>query len=943
LFLMSASALAFTTQAMAQGAPAADAGADEIIVTGSRVITNGNNSPAPVTVVSAAELITTQPTTVADGLNNLPVFSGSRGQASNVGNGGQNGAANTLNLRNLGSLRTLVLFDGHRVPPTTPDGLVNVDLLPNALLKRVDLVTGGVSAVYGSDAVAGVVNFVPDTTFVGLKGSAQMGISQRGDGRIFQGTLAAGKNIMDGRGHIEFSYQYYDDQGIFDKFTRPWTSPIWSTQGANTNASPYKLYQNTRVSTATYGGLITNGALANQKFGTDGSLSAFQNGTTIPGVTGVQLGGDGIYYNLASLKSQLRYHQAFGRFDYDVSDNVHFYLQGSYTSSFNRNMHQNVEFRNLAIRSTNPYLSQTVRDQLANAGNTTFNLSKTLQYIAYEPKTSSDQIYLTTGFKGDIGSWNYDLGGSWSQSKQFTRNPNNLNNARLRVASDAVKDSNGNIVCNVTLTNPGLYPGCVPINLFGNGSESADALRYILQETSFRAKTRQLDLFGSVSGSPFSTWAGEAKVAFSGEYRLLSFSQTSVGAPTDTYSCTGIIAQNCNPAAVTPPALYASNTVAASPRVSQQVYEGAVETEIPLLKDAPFAQELSLNGAARYTHYRTSGAVWTWKGGLVWHPNDQLTFRGTISRDIRAPTLADLFAPAIVNPANYNDPLTNANLPTNLITLANPNLKPEVARTITVGAVWRPAFLPNFSLSVDYFSIRISDAIQGVGGGTATVQQICKDTAGASPYCALIARPINYTDTSVANFPTAVYTKPINVASVKTRGVDVEANYRTGPVSLRALYTYQPTIYYFTPSLLDQEAAGVAFGAPNQALASPKHRVTLMGKVNVGDNVTIDVVEKWRSKLRRSPLQVDTQTAGYEVYADGLIGDAAYTNLNISFKTSVGSRDAEFFLNVQNLFDRAPEIASARQSGGIPGLFVNWPNGDDPVGRYFTAGVRFKM
>jgi len=215
LLLAGASVLAATVPAMAQTAnPSTDAAKPEgdIVVTGSRTIKNGNDSPTPLTVVQAADILSATPSTISDAVNNLPVFSAPRTQVSNPNTGigaggGGNAVANQLNLRNLLPQRTLVLFDGHRVAPTTSTGIVDVDTVPQYLLKRVEVVTGGVSAIYGSDAISGVVNFITDKDFNGLKANIQYGISDRNDDPAWQGGVAFGTKLGD-RGHFEISYEY---------------------------------------------------------------------------------------------------------------------------------------------------------------------------------------------------------------------------------------------------------------------------------------------------------------------------------------------------------------------------------------------------------------------------------------------------------------------------------------------------------------------------------------------------------------------------------------------------------------------------------------------------------------------------------------------------------------------------------------------------------------
>jgi outer membrane receptor protein involved in Fe transport len=398
-----------TTAANAQAQSAAvpavsDDDAETIIVTGSRVIQNGNESPTPLTVVSTQQLLQNTPSNIQDGLQSLPILSGAQnGPQRQPGNSGGNGAAHTLNLRNVGTTRTLVLFNNRRVPPTSPTGEVNVDLIPSMLLQRVDIVTGGASAVYGSDAVTGVVNFVMDRKYNGIKVDGQAGISQRGDAPEQRIGVAAGTRLFDGRGHIEGSYEFYNSPGIDNRLVRQFGRDVITMQGSGTTAVPYRLVYNTRLNSTSFYGVIKSGPLADQVFRTNGVLSPFVHGTRYTGVNGVESGGDGAYYSKASLLSLFVSHQAYGRFDYDLSDNIRFFAEGIGFWSHNRNNHQNNELpRSTTISSTNAFLSPTIQSQLA--GTTTFTYSKMFDNIpVLQPDTRTSTLFGNIGFEGDLG------------------------------------------------------------------------------------------------------------------------------------------------------------------------------------------------------------------------------------------------------------------------------------------------------------------------------------------------------------------------------------------------------------------------------------------------------------------------------------------------------------------------------------------------------------
>ena len=327
--------------AQAQSA-ASDSELSEVTVTGSRVIINGNDAPTPVTVVNVEEMLVTKPSTIAENLADLPAFSGSRGATNLPNNSGPNqgDAVAGLNLRNLGGLRALILYDGHRVPPTTADGYVDVNMLPQMLLQRADVVTGGASAVYGSDAVTGVINFITDTKFKGTKFNLQRGVSSYHDDQSYQLGIAWGKDLFAGRGHIEGSYQRHNDSGVLHRLSsgRSWLNPLWTLQGDGSAALPYHLQDNVRITIATFGGLIVcptasgtpgnpatcqvggvNRPLVGQTFDENGVLSPFQSGPTGPaaGLANgtIQIGGDGAYFDAPTLKSATKLDQFFSRFD----------------------------------------------------------------------------------------------------------------------------------------------------------------------------------------------------------------------------------------------------------------------------------------------------------------------------------------------------------------------------------------------------------------------------------------------------------------------------------------------------------------------------------------------------------------------------------------------------------------------------------------------------
>ena len=927
------SAFALASMAYAQE----PAQVDEIVITGTRIIQNGNNMPTPVTVVSTDQLTRTVPRTVVEGLQQLPVFSGTRNQTTQPGNGGGNGVGRNLNLRNVGATRTLVLFDGMRVPPTTQGGEVNADFVPSMLLQRVDVVTGGASAVYGSDAVAGVVNFVTDRNFNGFKFDAHYGVSDLGDANEMKIGVAGGTNLFGGRGHIQGSYEYFNSPGVFTKLDREWARKVYTVQGAGTAAAPVRLVENTRLTRSSTLGLIsgvgnTNAGnpLRDMVFRTNGVLDRFNHGTAIPGTTAAESGGDGAYFYNASLQNKFQSDLAYARFDYDISENVHFYIQGTGMLSQVQNNHETVETTAITLSANNAFLHPTYQQAMLGANRPTFVFQKFMQQAgAKSPKSAIRGYHSTVGLEGKLfGGWNWNIGYLKSANQQNTRLVNNLNSGRLYAAADAVRAPDGRIVCNVELTNPGLYPGCVPINLFGPTSESAEALKYVLGDTSFETTTKMDTVSGSFTGSPFSTWAGEVGVAVSAEWRKLSYQLiSSLGDPVKL-DCTGL-RFNCSPGVTN---VWLNDVRFNRSRVSQSVKEAAGEVNVPLLRDQAFAESFVFNGAVRVTDYSNSGTVATWKAGVDWDVNSQLTFRGTRSRDIRAPNLTELFGTRSVTPAGPGIDLHIGDTPpgiVSLITDSNPNLTPEVATTWTAGVVLRPEFLPRFSLAIDWYKINIKEAIAGISGRDLVIQRICEDSGGASPTCAQAVRPLPFSNRTTANYATGWITQPQNLALFNTNGVDFEANYAFealgGAFSTRLLGTYQPTSKQENfPGARVLNQAGSA--------GQPKWRVSAFLRYSRGP-WSLDVQERWWSSTK---WNADPDV----IYAvDGDLPAVAYTNATLGYRLGA----ANFFFSVQNLFNKQPTpYGNFGGASTVPGLFGGFYNGEDTIGRYYTVGVRLR-
>ena len=919
-----------------------------VVVTGSRVIKSGDNSPSPVTVLPTADILKVEPgATLADALNSLPVFAGSRSAASNptsVGSAaGGNGDANQLNLRNLGANRTLVLMDGMRVPPTLQNAVVDVDIIPQMLVSRVDVVTGGVSAVYGSDAMSGVVNYVVNHKFNGFRADASYGITQYGDDVTTDGGIAWGHKIGD-KGHLELSYEYHKEDGVPYRTDRPWFdqagvagSVAGSTVAPGSSGNPFEVFENLRQSTSTFGGMITSGALKGQTFTQNGVLSPFVAGAAT-GTTGVQVGGGGAYAN-PNLLGALHSNQFFSRFDYDFSNDIHGYAEIASDVKTNVNEADTNQLTNVTLFSNNAFLSPTY--QTAMAGSSTFTLSEYLSDVPRQQATAhTNQLIFTTGLDGKFGGAAWKIDYSHGDSKLRTDLVNIINNQHLALALDAVQNPSsptGTPVCYSTTISPG--NGCVAFNPFGPTAASQAAINYITDTLHIGAETKMDDVSAQVTGSPFSTWAGPVNTALSAEWRKTSYTSFSSILPTAVVDCTTPGLRNNCVTATSTKAGTALGSVTNGQNltpVSQTVAEIAGEFDAPLLTDSPLAKSLSINGAVRYTNYDTSGDYWTWKLGVDWQMSDALRFRATRSSDIRAPTLYDLYSPPSVVPVSHIDYNITGNPSATVpsLTESNPNLKAELGNTWTAGFVWKP--MPKLSFAIDGYDVKVSNAITQIDGSTQAYQQLCYNSGGSSPYCALQIRPGPLTDHTATNAVTEWIVEEINIAEVETWGVDFETNYATDlfgrPMTLRLLTDYQPHVYYRQPGTTTIDQGGVAFG-PLGLGAGPAVRFDGFCHYQATQHFSIDLMERWRNhmKLGGDPTQ-------YWVYNH----IAAFGTTGVTLNWDDGHR-LQYYANVQNLFNAAPPPGGYSGNSTRAGLRDGYALGDDVRGRYYTVGIKLKM
>lgn len=932
---------------------------EDIIVTGTRIVRDGYAAPTPVTVATVEDLVKSAPGNIPDGLNRLPQFSGStapsRGGHTNAN---EPNHGNVLNLRGLGGIRTLILLDGMRVPPTEFLGVVDVNLLPQALVQRVDVVTAGASATYGSDAISGVVNFVLDNRFNGVKGTIQKGVSQRGDNQSFRANIAYGADISD-RAHILFAVERSESKGflksdresLFDDYslavgsTRPCTATITTNCGTpGTAGNPYHFVRDVHWDVGTAGGIAVSGPFANEVFVENGAHRPVNRGT--PTGSANFYTGPSDYYRIpgyTTASAPFRNDTAFGRFDFEVADEIDFYMQGSYADSRNSYFSPPAGLAAIRINSDNAFLPADLRARLISVNASSFNFSRRLAEFGPASATERAQVYsIMTGLRGTIANLNWRIDYAHGQSVKKVAQSNLPELTKLYAAIDAVDEgatrtgvANGRIVCRASIDPRAAvatrYAGCRPLNLFGINSASQEDWDNVTGTSRYRARNATDDVTVSLAGDLLDLPAGPVGFAVGGEYREQELQLTSNADPAIRQDLTGLERSGLSP---TLTRFFLTNLGVANGRYN--IKEGFAELTVPVLKDTPFARRLDLSGAVRYADYSTSGTATTWKLGAVWQPIDDIRLRITRSRDFRAPTLYDLFAGAQANLAVVSDPVTNTSATVDVIGGGNPDLKPEVGNTLSAGIVLQPTFLPGLSLSIDYYSIKITEAI-----GTLTPAQIlqdCFDGGGSAPTCDLITRA------GTNSPPTAIRAVAANIASIATRGLDIDATYQStlgaGKINLRAYANYvdrfstqrsatQPTIDY----------AGYAgapvnpIGSGGGNLAVPKIRGTVSVNYEIG-GFNLFLQEQMIGKVKYSPLPSG-------IYAEKAPGAVFYTDATISYRVPAQSGHIEFFASINNLFDRD---APYQPATGAPGASLSTnTNLYDVIGRQFTFGTRFKF
>ena len=906
------------------GAPAVE----QVVVSGSRVVRDGYQAPTPTTVLGLDQLQAESQPNIADSITQLPEFGGGVStHASGGGGSSPNKGESELNLRSLGPNRTLVLMDGMRVPEASLDGAVDINVLPTALVQRVDVVTGGASAAYGSDALAGVVNFVLDKNFTGLKATAQGGLTTYGDDGNYALSVAGGTSFANGRGHVEASGEMQYTAGIFS-IPRAWAKSGWKVWNnpayAPGNGQPQNLVSSgVGLAEATSGGLINAGPLKGVAFGPNGTPYQFNYGNVALG--GVLMQGGQWQADDHSLDSgldqEITRNNVFTRVSYNVTDNIELWALGGY--GFGKSSAPccySFYLPTLTIQAGNPYIPQSVAAKMAAMGLTSIPIGKIPTDLPRTTSMDARTMYrYALGADGDFKA----IGTDWKWSAYFQQGISK-NNVRLHTAItpnfmsaiNAVSAPNGGIECASTVTAPS--NGCAPFDVFGTNVNNQAAINYIEGTAQLLQNVGQNSAGVTLNGEPISDWAGPISLATGVEYRRESTSGTA-----DPLSAQNVyFAGNFKPTFG-----------------SYQVTEGFAETVVPLAKDEFWARELDLNAAIRVTGYTTSGVVTTWKLGATWTVIDDLKLRATRSRDIRAPNLADLFTAGTRATGPIQDPtmgFASANAQT--VTIGNVDLKPEVADSTGAGIIFQPGWLPGFNASFDYYSIDISGAISSV----AAQDTVNRCAAGLTSFCTSVIR------NPTSGMITQVIAEEHNFVSQSTSGFDIEASYQMaladildgwkGNLSFRALGTH---VMDYTSN--DGEKLS-EFAGNNSSTYPPHWRWLLSGTYNnepVSLTATIRTVSAGRydnsyvvCSTACPPSTANNMTINYN-HIDG----AFYLDLAASYDVT---ENIQTFVSVQDVFDKDPAVVAPTGGSNFYVTSIN-PLLYDTLGRQFRFGVRYNL
>jgi iron complex outermembrane receptor protein len=969
------------TQAAAAAADTANGEVSEIVVTGTRIPSPNLTSIAPVTTVGNADIKAQGVTRIEDITNSLPqVFAG---QGSSISNG-STGAA-TVNLRGLGSSRTLVLIDNRRLMPGDPaDPAADLNFIPAALVERVDVLTGGASATYGADAVAGVVNFIMLKNFEGVRLDAQYSGYQHSnhEGGI-QSVLSTAASHASDPSQFKFpTGSSFDGEG----------SEVSLTLGANApdgkgNITAYATYrQNNPIleGQRDFSSCTLNSGTPNfAEFGCGGSGTAFpaRVGSFVVDPTTFntfrpRTGADVFNFGPANFFVRPDERYSLGAFaHYEIAPWAEAYMDtmfmddnstsqiaagGIFAGTFNVNCANPL----LSAQQSSVLLSTTGASCAANPGGTfTGTVARRLQSAeagGRDQELRHSDYRIVIGLRGDLGkNWNYDGYMQYGSVEFNAKQTGNFNTSRIQQALNVVQTPTG------PQCAPGADPGCVPLNIFTSQFISPAAIKF-LDATSFSSgntteRVVSLAFTGKLGDYGLkSPMASEGVgVAFGAEYR-----REHLDSVADFLSTNGLVNGNGG----------------ANPPVNGgfDVYELFGEARVPLISDMPLAKDVSLELGYRFSSYSSVGDTNTYKVGGEWEVIDGLRFRAGYNRAVRAPNVVELFSPQNVVLDGTQDPCAGLTAGNPLVATCanvfhltttqvlaieknsanqyngqvggNPNLKPEISDTYTGGVVFQPSFVPGLSVSLDYFNIKVDQFISNIGENLILNQ--CVTTANPF-FCNLVHREPG--NNSLFIDPTGfVQDTTLNTGSLKTTGVDLNVAYRTdlsalglgdnGSISANLVGTWLDSLDTQSlpggPTYNCKGLYGTVCGIPAPEWRH-KLRVTWNTPYSYGDWVkTLSFSAQWRyfGKVNLDAYSGDPQlnNPGLQYETDRTFHAMNYLDLTANFTVH---NNLNFRVGVNNVFDKDPPIVGASNcpAGNCNG--GTFAQVYDALGRFVFVGL----
>ena len=984
-------AITAITAALATPVLAADgASVEEVIVTGSRLAsTSGFSTPTPVTTLGEDEIERLNITNIGAGISQLPAFRPSNTPTTN-GFGSFNVGAQIVNLRGLGVNRNLVLVDNRRYAPVTREGTVDLNLIPSGLVERIDVVTGGASAAYGSDAIAGAVNVILNKKLTGFKGQVDVSESQEGDGTNSHVALATGADFMDGKGHFVLGGEYDKQDGIGTCFERDWCKGGVVVTNAGVGAvanQPANLRYPTGggffANTSGVISLLNNATAATlpiRNLFNTGGVTFNKNGDPIPYTLGSPASGNNaangdVYspFNTTQLMVPVDRYTVFGHADYDFSSTLRGFVEGSFGHVSGETLQSRYFGAPIPIFNDNPYVPAQIRNLLtpatATPGSTrptatAFNLAVLGQRQGHSA-SEVDTYRITFGLDGKLNDdWSWDTYYQYANTDRFQSVENDLVTGATRVinrpgsgglnngdtfaywswATDAVYDpadaalpaAQRKIVCRASISTDAALrtaaTGCTPFNPFGEGKASQAAMDYVYRTLTEDINIDQHVAAINVRGKLAKLWAGDLTVASGLEYRKDSTSLVH-----DKLSNVFAYFQNFG----------------ADYSAEQKVTEGYIEAELPLLVDQTLADSVVLNAAARRTKYDISGfggfnqsassndiSATSWKIGVLWDPVDYLRFRVTRSRDIRAPNFNELFQASASNftaVVNRFQPGNPSQFPSGLAG-GNPALDAEKSITSTLGVIVQPSsgWLAGLKVSADYYDIRV-DGYIGTPGGAQNIVDRCANFNDPLT-CPLITFAPDKTLLEIRNVN-------VNLQSLISHGVDYELSYNldasklisnlNGLFSLRVLASHSLSNETNLFGVITERAGETGTsGTPSW--------LTTVNLTYSNDTFSTTLTGRYISSGKFNALWMGPDDPNYAASKpltvnDNLVDSALYFNLSGSYNLKVsGVKSLQLFGTITNLTNKEPPSAPSLQYPTNPVYF-------DQIGRTYRVGARFSF